>query len=238
MALGSADIPDFAVDWVVAHGDLHAQASYLLGSPRSAAIAERFRTSKYPLIVQQLLEVDEPTYLAWAEDLGFELPAPKDGEEISPRQEIDSWVENLDSQNNERWGALVPASGPASTLQGEVIRALGRIESEFFRNGMMNWGDGSNHYENFTKLIHTTLKREKSFSKLVLKIVDADIAAVTRSGEIGRAIATGKKPREAAFSSNFFVQTEVEKSHQRLGALIALWCERNPAPLPYQNASV
>jgi len=35
----------------------------------------------------------------------------------------------------------------------------------------------TNHYENFVKLIQTTLKREKSFSKLVLKIVDADIAA-------------------------------------------------------------
>lgn len=195
------------------------------------------RTSKHPQIALELLEVDEPTYLAWAEDLGFELPAPKDGEEISPRREIDNWIENLGSQNQGRWEALVPASGSASTLQGEVIRALGRIESEYFRNGMMNWGDGSNHYENFAKLIQTTLKREKSFSKLVLKIVDADIAAITRSGEIGKALAANKKPREDAFSSNFFVKTEVEKSHQRLGALISLWCERNPAPLPYQNAA-
>jgi hypothetical protein len=237
MALGSADIPEFVVNWVVAYGDLHAQASYLFGSPRTTAIVERFRTSKYPQIALELLEVDEPTYLAWANDLGFELPAEEDGEEMSPRWEIDNWVENLGSQNSERWEALVPASGAASTLQGEVIRALGRVVSEFFRNGMMNWGDGSNSYENFTKLIHTTLKHEKSFSKLALKIVDADIAAITKSGEIGKALAADKKPRADAFSSNFFVKTDVEKSHQRLGALIALWCERNPAPLPYQSAS-
>ncbi len=231
-ALGGEEIPEFVLNWVLERGDLQAQAAYLFGSPRSAAITQRFRTSKYPQIALQLLEVDELSYLAWANDLGFVLPAQEVGEELSSRQAVDNWIEKLGSQNSDRWKAWVPSSGSAPTLQGEVIRALGRIESEFFRNGMMNWGDGSNHYEDFTKLIHTTLKAEKSFSKLVLKIVDADIAAIIRSGEIGKAIAADKKPREDAFCSNFFIKTAVEASHQRLGALISLWCERNPEPLP------
>lgn len=231
-ALGSPVIPEFVASWVAEHGDLQAQAAYLFGSPRTAPMKERFRASAYPQIALQLLEVDNLCYLAWATDIGFVTQAARgDGQAIA-RQDIDAWVENLWSQNGALWKELVPENGPASTLQGEVVRALGRIESEFFRNGMMNWGDGSNHYENFAKLIHATLKQEKTFSKLVLKIVDADIAAITRSGEMGNAIAAEKKPREDAFSSNFFVKTEVEKSHQRLGALISLWCERNPAPLP------
>jgi hypothetical protein len=102
---------------------------------------------------------------------------------------------------------------------------------------MMNWGDGGGYYENFTKLIHDTLKAESSFSKLVKKIIDADIAEIKRSGQEGKAIASGKKPREAAIGGKFLLQSDVERSHQRLGALITLWCKRHPDLVPYSEKS-
>ena len=123
--------------------------------------------------------------------------------------------------------------GCASSLQGELVRALGRIEAEHFRNGMTNWGDGSGFYEGFTSLIHDTLKSEKNFTKLVKKAIVADIGEIKKSGQIGKAIASGKKPRDAAFGGNVLIQCDVEKSHQRLGALITLWCQRHPEPWPY-----
>lgn len=65
-------------------------------------------------------------------------PAPRrhvhDGiSPIVPRSS--SWQQ----QHEELWGMLVPSSGPASTVQGEVIRISGRIAHEIDGNGGVNW---------------------------------------------------------------------------------------------------
>jgi hypothetical protein len=44
-----------------------------------------------------------------------------------------------EDQHQELWALLVPSSGPASTVQGEVIRIAGRIADELDRNGGANW---------------------------------------------------------------------------------------------------
>ena len=42
-------------------------------------------------------------------------------------------------QHEELWDLLVPSSGPAATIQGEVIRISGRITNELDGNGGVNW---------------------------------------------------------------------------------------------------
>ncbi|WP_052599836.1 ankyrin repeat domain-containing protein [Aureispira sp. CCB-QB1] len=42
-------------------------------------------------------------------------------------------------QHQELWNFLVPSSGPAQTIQGEVIRISGRIANELDGNGGINW---------------------------------------------------------------------------------------------------
>lgn len=42
-------------------------------------------------------------------------------------------------QHQELWEALVPSAGAAATVQGEVIRASGRIHTEWAHNGGVNW---------------------------------------------------------------------------------------------------
>jgi hypothetical protein len=42
-------------------------------------------------------------------------------------------------QHQELWDLLVPSSGPAATVQGEVIRISGRIAHELEGNGGANW---------------------------------------------------------------------------------------------------
>jgi hypothetical protein len=44
-------------------------------------------------------------------------------------------------QHRELWNMLVPSSGSATTVQGEVIRIAGRIADELERNGAVNWDD-------------------------------------------------------------------------------------------------
>jgi hypothetical protein len=46
------------------------------------------------------------------------------------------------AQHEELWQLLVPSSGPAETVQGEVIRISGKIADEIYRNGGGNWDDG------------------------------------------------------------------------------------------------
>ena len=55
---------------------------------------------------------------------------------VSPIKLVEgSWEE----QYEELWSFLIPSSGPAQTVQGEVIRIPGRVRDELDRNGGANW---------------------------------------------------------------------------------------------------
>jgi len=45
----------------------------------------------------------------------------------------------IDELHSKLWDELVPENGDAPSVQGEMIRALGRISSEMFRNANNNW---------------------------------------------------------------------------------------------------
>ena len=47
---------------------------------------------------------------------------------------------NWQDQYNELWQMLVPGSGKAKTVQGEMIRIVGRVTHEILDNGSINWG--------------------------------------------------------------------------------------------------
>lgn len=234
-AFKKKEVPAFVVDWLASQGGVEYQAIYLFSTDRPPEVISKFRNSKHTKIVAQLLQRDDDTYLAWAHELGFEMPPSFEDEPVIVRSEVDDWLERLDEKKNDLWKELVPAEGKANTVQGELVRAIGRLQSEHFRNGMMNWGDGSGYYEAFTDLIHNTLKNEPSFAKLVKKMIDADVGEIKQAGKRGRSIASGKSSRESAFSGNFLIASDVEKSMQRLGALVALWCQRHPDLVPYTS---
>src|SRR4051812_13014985 len=40
------------------------------------------------------------------------------------------------------WSKLVPESGQATSVQGELVRASGRMTEELARNGYANWDSG------------------------------------------------------------------------------------------------
>lgn len=47
--------------------------------------------------------------------------------------------ESWEKQYEALWQLLVPSSGAAQTVQGEVVRITGRIRDELYRNGGANW---------------------------------------------------------------------------------------------------
>ena len=234
-ALSAKQIPDFVVTWLAANGSFEQQASYLFASPRAPEVFAKSRGSKHAKIVGQLLQRDDATYLAWATDIGFEMPLPTDDELLVVRSEVDAWVEMSEEKNTQLWKELVPSKGAANTLQGELVRAIVRLQSENFKNGMMNWGDGSGYYEAFTELIHSTLKAEPSFTKLVKAVIDADVLEIKQAGQDGKSLALGKAVHERVSGKNFLIPADVEMAMQRLGALIGIWCQRHPELIPYSG---
>lgn len=65
---------------------------------------------------------------------------------VSPIKLVEgSWEE----QYEELWSFLIPSSGAAKTVQGEVIRIPGRVRDELDRNGGVNWD------RNYRKMLQT-----------------------------------------------------------------------------------
>jgi hypothetical protein len=48
------------------------------------------------------------------------------------KEDVAAWI----------WSNLVPRSGPASTLQGELLRAIEKLRWEAQSNGNINWDEG------------------------------------------------------------------------------------------------
>lgn len=59
------------------------------------------------------------------------------------------------------WKQLVPQRGQAETIQGELIRCIGKITDEAYRNGNQNWDE---HFEAMTRFIGETLDDHAVFS--------------------------------------------------------------------------
>lgn len=78
-------------------------------------------------------------------------------------------------QHEELWNLLVPSSGSANTIQGELIRISGRISSEIEDNGGINWdSDYKKMADAFLKLINNgnklTMAEIKEVKTTILEI--------------------------------------------------------------------
>lgn len=76
---------------------------------------------------------------------------------------------------------LVPASGRAETVQGEVVRAVNRLSGEERRNGSANW-QGSDYYENLAKFLAVTLPDTRVFDDDSRSRLGVDIQTVLDHG--------------------------------------------------------
>lgn len=69
----------------------------------------------------------------------FETPPAARRTMHDGRSPIIARAKGWDAQYQELWDLLVPSSGAADTVQGEVVRIAGRICDELWRNGGANW---------------------------------------------------------------------------------------------------
>jgi hypothetical protein len=112
------------------------------------------------------------------------------------------------------WDALVPPSGQAATVQGELIRCIIRLGSESYRNGNANWDRG---FVLMAKFLAEHLC-DGTFDEGVNRQIEADVAMV---------IAAGHDDNNGAYVH------EGEDSYTRLTDRVVEWCQRHTELLPH-----
>ncbi|EEF58881.1 hypothetical protein [Pedosphaera parvula] len=70
------------------------------------------------------------------------------------------------------WKTLVPKSGQADTVQGELIRVIERLRWESQNNGNGNWDEG---FERFCDFLEQTLAVTPPFDEQALREIRADV---------------------------------------------------------------
>ncbi|TNE53840.1 MAG: ankyrin repeat domain-containing protein [Bacteroidetes bacterium] len=106
-----------------------------------------------------------------------EFSFPPDPSEIAMSVDLknDLIYADLASQ---MWKQLVPESGQANTVQGELLRAIEKLRDESHRNGNANFDDNHRLLADF---IFNTLKDSEHFNQIELKNMEKRMAEITRS---------------------------------------------------------
>ena len=117
-----------------------------------------------------------------------------------------SWEE----QYEELWSFLIPSSGAAKTVQGEVIRIPGRVRDELDRNGGVNWD------RNYRKM----LQAMPHYLSLGTPLSDNDLEET-------------KQLISQIYGKDFNDSLRLD----RLCQLSLAWIEQNPEPLPLEEPS-
>lgn len=106
-----------------------------------------------------------------------------------------------EKQHNELWELLVPSSGSAQTLQGEVIRIAGRIVTELEGNGGINWD------EDYKLMADSYLTLIQSGEKLTIEEIDELTKVVSE------------------------VKRKIDRNVRKLAEFGVKWVLKNPKPI-------
>ena len=109
--------------------------------------------------------------------------------------------ETWEKRYEQAWELLVPSSGRASTVQGEVVRIAGRVNDELLRNAMGNW---DREYRKMLNAISNYLEQGNSLSEKEL----AEVADIQKH-----------------------ILEDDGTGTQRLCELATLWVTKNPEPI-------
>lgn len=110
----------------------------------------------------------------------------------------DTWT----TQFEELWKLLVPGNGSASTVQGEVIRILGKVTREILDNGATNW--------------------DKEYKKLTKALIDY----FSMGNQIEKTLA-----KEMEYLAKNISQNSTKEDLYRLTELSVTWVIANPNPI-------
>ena len=122
----------------------------------------------------------------------------------------ETWQETLKLLTKQ----LVPISGEADTLQGELVRCIGNLSDEAYRNGWMNWDIGD---VEAIDVLRRYLPDRKVFSEEICNEIHKALDTVRHAGEKGA-------------DEGVFGYDELKF----LARHVAKWCKKN-SDLIYKN---
>ena len=142
--------------------------------------------------------------------------------------------ENPTPDVNERfghlWRAFVPVGGEAESMQGEIIRAVGRLEDEYNRNGNVNWEPGDYHCE-FVEFLKRHLADPATFPPGTVKEIKAAAEQVRLAAEdLETEVVGGETIQSQKHSADDALEILIKRAVE--------WCEKHPKPIykqPGQN---
>jgi hypothetical protein len=103
----------------------------------------------------------------------FQKPKPKESS-----KPVENWRETLRRLRKD----LVPLSGEAETLQGELVRCIENLADEAHRNGWMNWDEGD---VESIDVLRRYLPDPEVFSDDICRQIHKALDAVRYAGEKG-----------------------------------------------------
>ena len=110
------------------------------------------------------------------------------------------------------WKRLVPKSGQAHTVQGELIRCAGKATDEAYRNGNMNWDSG---YERLIQFLVTIMDDSNTFTEEERSRIRASADCIIENSE---------SPDLSGHGSPYYYLTE----------MAVRWCLAHPDPIPHR----
>ena len=115
----------------------------------------------------------------------------------------DTWEERYE----QAWTLLVPSSGSATTMQGEVVRIAGRVNDELLRNAMGNW--------------------DKEYRKM--------LTAISGYLQQGNALSENELAEVADIQKH--ILEDDGTGTQRLCELATFWVTKNPEPMALEKVN-
>jgi len=121
------------------------------------------------------------------------------------------------------WKNLVPKSGQANSIQGEILRVIEKLREEAQGNGNINWDD---RFEMFVDFLHNTLGHEKSFSKETKVSITADLERLINF------LPPDKLENRSQASNLPYVEDDL---YDRLTGHLISYCRQHPQVIPRQH---
>lgn len=110
------------------------------------------------------------------------------------------------------FGSLVPESGQAVTVQGEIVRAINAMANDYAANGSSNWDGGYERLSTFA-LLHLA---DGTFGPQTTSGVRTDIEQVQKYGR-----------------GEDICGYDLDAAFDRLMQAAVEWCQRHPAPITH-----
>lgn len=128
------------------------------------------------------------------------------------------------------WKELVPKSGQADSLQGELLRQAEKLRYEAVDNGNINWDD---NFEWFCDFISETLQKSNLFEQKKMETIAGALNYIKECGMYAHRCYTGKISDDDA-NPMFWAYID-DDLYDYIEDAIAIFAEANPQIIAYET---